>query len=67
MLDGPPAYPRAIDELKESGELGQCRRSRTTPSLNNITEQDHHFIKKPISVSLGVPSADGTWRTHQRL
>ena len=62
-VDGHPAYPTAIAELKESGELGRRCRCRTAPYLNNIIEQDHRFIKKRITASLGFRSVDGACRT----
>ena len=40
-VDGHPAYPSAIAELKQTGELGRRCRCRTAPYLNNIIEQDH--------------------------
>jgi transposase, IS6 family len=49
--------------LKETGELGRRCRCRTAPYLNNIIEQDHRFIKKRITASLGFRSAEGAWRT----
>src|ERR1017187_10044433 len=36
---------------------------RPSPYLNNIIEQDHRFIKKRITASLGFRSPDGAWRT----
>jgi IS6 family transposase len=33
------------------------------PYLNNIIEQDHRFIKKRITASLGFRSAKGACRT----
>ena len=57
-VDGHPAYARAIAELKQSGELGRRCRCRTSPYLNNIIEQDHRFIKKRITTSLGFWSAE---------
>jgi transposase-like protein len=33
------------------------------PYLNNLIEQDHRFIKKRITASLGFRSADAAWRT----
>ena len=54
-VDGHAAYARAIAELKQSGELGRRCRCRPSPYLNNIIEQDHRFIKKRITASLGVP------------
>ena len=62
-VDGHPAYSRAISELKQSGELGRRCRCRPSPYLNNIIEQDHRFIKKRITASLGFRSVDGAWRT----
>jgi len=62
-VDGHPAYVRATEELKQSGELGRRCRCRTSPYLNNIPEQDHRFIKKRINAGLGFRSAEGAWRT----
>jgi transposase-like protein len=36
---------------------------RTAPYWNNIIEQDHRFIKRRITASLGFLSAEGAWRT----
>jgi transposase-like protein len=62
-VDGHPAYPSAIAELKRSGELGRACHCRTSPYMNNIIEQDHRFIKKRITASLGFRSAEGACRT----
>jgi transposase-like protein len=62
-VDGHPAYRRVIDELKDSGELGSRCRCRTAPYLNNLIEQDHRFIKKRITASLGFRSVEGACRT----
>src|SRR5207248_8793672 len=62
-VDGHRAYPSAIAELKQSGELGRRCRCRRAPYLNNIIEQDHRFIKKRITASLGFRSAEGACRT----
>ena len=62
-VDGHPAYPSAIAELKQSGELGRRCRCRTSPYLNNVIEQDHRFIKKRITASLGFRSTEGALRT----
>ena len=61
--DGHPAYARATEEPKQSGELGRRCRCRTSPYLNNILEQDHRFIKKRINAGLGFRSVEGAWRT----
>jgi transposase-like protein len=62
-VDGRPAYASAVEELKQSGELGRRCRGRTSPYLNNVIEQDHRFIKKRITASQGFRSAEGAWRT----
>jgi len=62
-VDGHAAYTGAIAELKQSGELPSRCHCRTSPYLNNIIEQDHRFIKKRITASLGFRSAEGAWRT----
>jgi transposase, IS6 family len=51
-VDGHPAYPQVIADLKRTGELGRNCRCRPAPYLNNIIEQDHRFIKKRIAASL---------------
>jgi transposase-like protein len=61
--DGHPAYTRATEDLKQSGELGRRCRCRASPYLNNILEQDHRFIKKRAHAGLGFRSAEGAWRT----
>jgi len=62
-VDGHPANAGAVAELKQTGELGRGCRCRTAPYLNNIIEQDHRFIKKRITASLGFRSVDGACRT----
>jgi transposase-like protein len=62
-VDGHAAYAVAIAELKQAGELGCRCRCRTAPYLNNIIEQDHRFIKKRITASLGFRSVEGACRT----
>ena len=62
-VDGHPAYPSAIEQLKRSGELCSRCRCRRAPYLNNILEQDHRFVKKRISASLWFRSVDGAVRT----
>jgi hypothetical protein len=61
--DGHPAYAGAVAKLKQSGELGRRCRCRTAPYLNNIIEQDHRFIKKRITASLGFRSVEDACRT----
>ena len=62
-VDGHPAYTSAVAELKQTGELSRRCRCRTASYLNNIIEQDHRFIKKRITASLGFRSVEGAYRT----
>ena len=57
---------KLIAELKDSGELGRRCHCRIAPYLNNIIEQDHRFIKKRITASLGFRSAEGACLTIER-
>ena len=57
-VDGHPAYASAVAELKQTGELGRRCRCRTAPYLNNVIEQDHRFVKKRITASLGFRSVE---------
>src|SRR5690349_22927311 len=62
-VDGHVAYPTAVSELQQSGELSRRCRCRTSPYLNNVVEQDHRFIKRQVTASLGFRSVDGACRT----
>jgi transposase-like protein len=62
-VDGHPAYPAALEQLKASGELGrncQCRRSLY---MNNMVEQDHRFVKKRVVASQWFRSVNGALNT----
>jgi DDE superfamily endonuclease len=39
-------YPKAITELKRTGELSRRCRCRPVRHLNNVLEQDHRSIKR---------------------
>ena len=58
-VDKNPAYPKAIVELKEDGELWHHSRLRQSKYLNNIVEQDHRRIKRLVRPGLGF----GSFRT----
>src|SRR5215469_8995185 len=62
-VDGHPAYPGAIEQLKQSGELSRNCRCRRAPYLNNILEQDHRFVKKRMVSSQGFRSVGGAVST----
>ncbi|MFE4047679.1 IS6 family transposase [Priestia sp. YIM B13490] len=54
--DKNPAYPVAIQELKEEKHMPQGIKIRQVRYLNNIVEQDHRFIKKRVRSMLGFKS-----------
>ncbi len=55
-VDGNPSYPKAISELKRSGELSRRCRCRPVRYLNNIVEQDHRRVKFRVSAMVGFKS-----------
>ena len=62
-VDKNPAYPVAIQELKEEKDMPKGIQIRQVKYLNNIVEQDHRFIKKRIRPMLGLKS----FRTAKRI
>jgi transposase-like protein len=57
-VDKNPAYPIVIEQLKKEKSIPSGMRLRQQKYLNNIVEQDHHFIKKRIRSMLGFKSFD---------
>jgi transposase-like protein len=56
-LDAYAASHRAVQELKDSGEiLYQKMRVRSCAYLNNIVEQDHRRVKRRVNPMLGFKS-----------
>ncbi|MFP7737534.1 IS6 family transposase [Priestia aryabhattai] len=55
-VDKTPAYPIAIQELKEEKQMPEGIQLRQVKYLKNIGEQDHRFIKKRIRPMLGLKS-----------
>ncbi|MBP1964959.1 IS6 family transposase [Paenibacillus aceris] len=55
-VDKNPAYPTAIQQLKDEKTMNQETVLRQKKYLNNIIEQDHRFIKKVIKPMLGFKS-----------
>ena len=64
-VDRNPAYPKALDELKNEGKLPQGCELRPVKYLNNLIEQDHRFIKRRVKPGLGFYSSETAWRTLQ--
>jgi IS6 family transposase len=62
-VDGNPSYPKAITELKRTGELSRRCHCRPVRYLNNVVEQDHRAIKRRVRASQGFRSFDAAWRT----
>ncbi|TKI26623.1 DDE-type integrase/transposase/recombinase, partial [Bacillus mycoides] len=55
-VDKNPAYPVAIQELKEEKHMPEGIQLRQIKYLNNIVEQDHRFIKRRVRSMLGFKS-----------
>ena len=55
-VDKNPAYPCAVEQMKEDGELWQRSRLRQVKFLNNIVEQDHRRVKRLVRPGLGFGS-----------
>ena len=55
-VDKNPAYPIAIEELKNEKKMPVGIQIRQVKYLNNIVEQDHRFIKKRVRSMLGLKS-----------
>lgn len=55
-VDKNPAYPVAIQALKEEKHMPEAIQLRQVRYFNNIVEQDHRFIKKRVRSMLGFKS-----------
>jgi transposase, IS6 family len=55
-VDKNPAYPIAMEELKNEKKIPIGSQIRQVKYLNNIVEQDHCFIKKRVRPMLGLKS-----------
>jgi len=66
-VDKNPAYPSAINELKRTRELGRRCRCRPVRYMNNVVEQDHRAIKRPVRAMQGFRSFHSAWRTIQGI
>ncbi len=62
-VDKNPAYPPALQQLKDETEIPRETLIRQTKYLNNIVEQDHRFIKKITNPMLGFKSFQTADRT----
>ena len=64
-VDKNPAYPAAVEALKEEGVLPGRVRLRQCKYLNNVVEQDHRTVKKRTRLAKGYGSFLTPWRTLQ--
>src|SRR5665647_3376452 len=62
-VDKNPAYPPAINELKNDKILPQNVGIRQIKYLNNIIEQDHRYIKRIVNPMLGFQSFQSANKT----
>ena len=62
-VDKNPAYPCAVEQMKEDGELWRRSRLRRCKFLNNIVEQDHRRVKRLVRPGLGFGSFHTARRT----
>ena len=62
-VDKNPAYPPAVEQLKEEGTLPNRTQLRQCKYLNNILKQDHRFIKRQVNPGLGFFSFNAARRT----
>ncbi len=62
-VDKNPAYPTAVQQLKDENAINQETLLRQQKYLNNIIEQDHRFIKKVIKPMMGFKSFNTAEKT----
>jgi transposase, IS6 family len=66
-VDRNPSYPKAILELRRTGDLGRRCACRPIRYLNNIVEQDHRAIKRRLRACQGFRSFQAAQRTIQGM
>ncbi len=60
-----PIYGSAIPDIKKEGTLRRRCRHRPVQYLNNILEQDHRAIKRPVNAKQGFREFQAAERTLQ--
>jgi transposase-like protein len=66
-VDKNPAYPAAVEALKEEGVLPRRVSLRQCKYLNNVVEQDHRTVKRRMWPVKGYGSFFTAWRTLQGI
>jgi transposase, IS6 family len=61
--DKAKAYPKAIEELKESELLPKAVKHRAVKYLNNLIEQDHRYTKLRVITSQNLRNFWSAYRT----
>jgi transposase-like protein len=64
-VDKNAAYPKAFRELKAAKVISASCELRQSKYLNNVIEQDHHFLKRLVRPGMGFFSFETAWRTLQ--
>src|SRR5262249_34791246 len=62
-VDRNPAYPVAVEQLKQDGMVRRRCRVRQCKYLNNMIEQDHRTVKRRVWLAMGYGSFRSAWRT----
>lgn len=62
-VDKNPAYPKAVEQLKNKKQLSKPVELRQNKYLNNRIEQDHRFIKWLVKPGMGFKSFNTARRT----
>jgi transposase-like protein len=64
-VDKNPAYPAAVQALKDNGMLPRRVRLRQCKYLNNVVEQDHRTVKKRVWLAKGYAAFQSAWRCRE--
>jgi transposase-like protein len=63
-VDKNPAYPCAVEQMRDDGELWGRSQLRQCKFLNNIVKQDHRRVKHLVRPGLGF---GGFWTARRTL
>ena len=62
-VDQNPAYPVAVEQLKQDGTVRRRCRVRQCKYLNNMIEQGDRTVKRRVWLAMGYGSFRSAWRT----
>jgi hypothetical protein len=66
-VDQNPAYPAAVEALKDDGAIPRRVVLRQCKYLNSLIEQDHRTAKKRVWLAKGYGTFSSAWRTLQGI